>query len=81
MMKGFYFTQFAGLQPPRGVSRISTTSKIELFKTLINGSKPLTNDKKSSISDVTGVLDTPPKMYFVIGTYQEFSQHMNEIYF
>ena len=43
--------------------------KIEFFKSLVNRWKPLTNDTKSSILGRAGILDTPLKMYIVIGIY------------
>ena len=60
-----------------------STSKIELFKTLVNSWKLLTNDTKSSIWDVVGVLDMLLKMYFVIAIniYQRFSLQVNNRYF
>ena len=50
----FYITFNMQLHGIRGVSRTLTTSKIEL---LVKGWKSLTNDAKSSILYVTGVLD------------------------
>ena len=47
-----------------------TASKLEFFKTLVNGWKPLTNDTKSFIAGVAGALDALLKMYFVVGNYQ-----------
>ena len=44
----------------RGGSRTAATSKMELFVVIVNGWKPLTIITKSSILDVTGVLDPPP---------------------
>ena len=64
----------------RGVSRTPTATKIVFFKAA-NILKPLTNDTKSSISDVAGVLDTLLKMYFIIAIYQVFSPHMKNIHF
>ena len=58
-----------------------TTSKIEFFKTLVTSWKLLTDDTKSSISDIAGALDALLKMYFVIGIYQGFSPHMKNRYF
>ena len=58
-----------------------TTSKTEFFKTLVTGWKLLTDDTKSSISDIAGALDALLKMYFVIGIYQGFSPHMKKRYF
>ena len=46
--------------------------KIEFFKSSVNGWKPLTNDTKSSILDRAGILDTPLKMYIVIGIIKDF---------
>ena len=58
-----------------------TTSKIEFFKTLVTSWKLLTDDTKSSISDIAGALDALLKMYFVTGIYQGFSPHMKNRYF
>ena len=41
----------------RGESRTATTSKMEHFVIIINGSQPLTIITKSSILDVAAVLD------------------------
>ena len=60
----------------RGVPRTPTISKVELFKTLVNRWNLVTNDTKSSISDVAGVLDAPLKICFIIGIYQGFSPHV-----
>ena len=65
----------------RGVPRTPTISKVEFFKTLVNSWKLLINDTKSSISGVAGVLDTPLKIYFVIGVCQGFPPHMKNRYF
>ena len=40
----------------RGVSRTDATSKMELFVTLVNSFKSLTNVAKTSVLDVAGVL-------------------------
>ena len=42
----------------RGGSQTLATAKMEFFVALVNGWKPLTNVTKSSILDITGVLDT-----------------------
>ena len=41
----------------RGICKAPTTSKMELFVTLLNGFQSLTNVTKSYILDVVGVLD------------------------
>ena len=45
----------------RGGSRTTTTSKMELFVTIVNGFQPLTVTIKCSILDVAAVLDPPLK--------------------
>ena len=47
------------LEIARGRSSTAATSKVELFVTIFNGSKPLTIITKSSILDVAAVLDLP----------------------
>ena len=44
---------------PRGGSRTTTTSKMELFVIIVNGFQPLTTITKCSILDVAAVLDPP----------------------
>ena len=46
----------------RGGSRITTTSKVELFVIIVNGFQPLTITTKSSTLDVAAVLDPPLKI-------------------
>ena len=50
----------------RGICRALTTSKMELFVTLLNGFQPWTNDTKSPILDVLGVLDPSLLLYIKI---------------
>ena len=48
----FYLTQLEE-------NYFNTTSKMELFVTVVNGFQPLTIIRKSPILDVAGVLDPP----------------------
>ena len=49
-----------------GISRAPTTSKMELFVTLLNSFQPLTNVTKNSTLDVVGVLDLSLSLYIKI---------------
>ena len=49
-----------------GVSRILGTSKVDLFKKLVNGFQPLTYVTKNSVVHVAGVLDPPLKSVLTI---------------
>ena len=51
------------LEIARGRSRTAATSKVELFVTIFNGSKPLTIITKSSVLDVAAVLD--PALFYI----------------
>ena len=50
---------FKNIDHIRGGSRTAATSKTELFVIIVNGLKPLTIIRKSSILDVAAVLDPP----------------------
>ena len=74
-------------------SRTAATSKMERFVVIVNGWKPLTIIKKSSMLDVAAVLDPPLQLissiqififYFSFsgdGRWEEFFQHHYLHYF
>ena len=55
MRQGFYYK----MGQPRGGSRTTATSKMEVFAIIVNSWKTLTIITKSSILDVAAVLDLP----------------------
>ena len=63
VFKHFDYKQRRIDQPPP----TAASSKTEVFVTLVNGRKPLTNVTQSCILDVAGLLDTPlPQINYIV---------------
>ena len=62
----------------RGTSRIPTTSKTEIFPTLVHGRKPLNNATISAIPDVVNVLEGPRFLGNIIIKTQISFKNMTE---